>query len=124
MSDLKIKSTSLGQLVGTLSGGNQQKVVLGKWLAQEPQILLLDEPTRGIDIAAKTDFYKVLGTLARDGVGILIGSLDDSELLDVCHRIVVLRDGKVVANLDTRSASEDLLLTHASGMEGNEHHRP
>lgn len=115
--DLRIKAQSLSQPVGTLSGGNQQKVVLGKWLALEPRLLLLDEPTRGIDVAAKADFYRTVTRLAEQGVGVVIGSLDDAELLEVCHRVVVLRSGRVVADLDSRSASEDVLLMHAAGLE-------
>ncbi|MFW3171593.1 sugar ABC transporter ATP-binding protein [Geodermatophilus sp. CPCC 206100] len=115
--DLRIRTPTPLAAVGTLSGGNQQKVVLGKWLALRPSFLILDEPTRGVDVAAKADFYRVVTRLAAEGVGVLVSSVDDSELLEVCHRIVVLRRGRIVADVPASSTSEGALLLAASGME-------
>jgi len=117
VTELRIKANSLDARVRTLSGGNQQKVVLGKWLASNPQLLLLDEPTRGIDVGARSDFYKAVIALAAQGAGVLVGSLDDAELLEVCHRIVVIRQGKIVANFDAAETTANELLFHASGLK-------
>ncbi len=98
-----------------LSGGNQQKVVLAKWLATEPQVLLLDEPTRGVDVGAKAEIYRLL-TAAKDaGVGILVSSSETPELLLLCDRIVVMYRGRAVARLSRREASEGLIARYAMG---------
>lgn len=114
---LRIKTGSIDAPVRTLSGGNQQKVVLAKWLLSTPRLLLLDEPTRGVDVAAKQDFYRVIEELADSGLGVVIGSLDDRELLEVCDRILVLREGRVAADLDAATATEQDLIRHSSGLE-------
>jgi ABC-type sugar transport system ATPase subunit len=118
--DLRIRTPSANAPVGTLSGGNQQKVVLGKWLALHPSLLILDEPTRGVDVAAKADFYRAVERLAADGVGVLVSSVDDSELLEVCHRIVVMHRGRIVADVPAESTTEGALLLAASGLEDTE----
>lgn len=118
--DLGIRTSSLRAPVSSLSGGNQQKVVLAKWLALRPQLLILDEPTRGVDVAAKGDFYGVVIELAAQGVGVIVGSLDNQELLEVCHRILVMYRGQIVADLDAAAATEEELLGHASGLGSNE----
>jgi ABC-type sugar transport system ATPase subunit len=117
--DLRIRASSLGAPVRSLSGGNQQKVVLGKWLAAEPRLLILDEPTRGVDVAAKADFYGTITSLAGQGLGVLVGSLDTQELLDVCHRILVMYRGAVVADLDAATTNEGDVIRLASGLEVN-----
>jgi ABC-type sugar transport system ATPase subunit len=96
---LDIKATGLRATVSTLSGGNQQKVVIGKWLAAEADILLLDEPTRGVDIHTKAQIYALVRELARDGCSILIVSSEMEELFEVCHRIAILNRGRLVATL-------------------------
>jgi ribose transport system ATP-binding protein len=95
---------------GTLSGGNQQKVVLGKWLENRPKLLLLDEPTRGVDVGAREEIYGILEDLAQSGVAILFASSDLSEVLRLAHRIVVLRDGRVVGELDSAHATEETIV--------------
>jgi ABC-type sugar transport system ATPase subunit len=101
--------------VVTLSGGNQQKVVLGKWLERRPKVLLLDEPTRGVDVGAREEIYGILEGLARDGVAILFASSDLTEVLRLARRILVLRDGRCVGELDGAAASEAAIVQLATG---------
>ncbi|HEX2281794.1 MAG TPA: sugar ABC transporter ATP-binding protein [Thermomicrobiales bacterium] len=100
--DLSIKTSSIGTTVRLLSGGNQQKVVIGKWLATEPEILVMDEPTAGVDIQAKTEILGVIRALADRGKGIIVISSELVELLAVSDRLLVLRDGRVVRDIDRR----------------------
>ncbi|MFF0148754.1 monosaccharide ABC transporter ATP-binding protein (CUT2 family) [Amycolatopsis sulphurea] len=112
---LGVRADSLSVPVGSLSGGNQQKVVLGRALLTEPALLLLDEPTRGVDVGAKAEIYRLLGETARTGVGVLLASSEPAELVGVCDRVVVLRDGRSVAELDTATAGEADLLAASMG---------
>jgi ribose transport system ATP-binding protein len=112
---LGVKLTSLADPVGALSGGNQQKVVLGRALLTEPALLLLDEPTRGVDVGAKAEIYRILGEIARTGVGVLLASSEPAELVGVCDRVVVLRGGRSVDELDTALAGEAELLAASMG---------
>ncbi|GAA5168498.1 sugar ABC transporter ATP-binding protein [Pseudonocardia eucalypti] len=112
---LGVKLASLSSPVGSLSGGNQQKVVLGRNLLTEPALLLLDEPTRGVDVGAKAEIYRLLGEIAGQGVGILLASSEPAELIGVCDRVVVLRGGRDVAHLDTAEVGEAELLTATIG---------
>jgi ribose transport system ATP-binding protein len=104
---LSLVRSSLDSLVSSLSGGNAQKVVIGKWLLREPKLLLLNDPTKGVDVGAKGEFYNLLSDLRRAGTAILFYSSDDEELLGLCDRVLVLHDGRVTAEL-----REDT-LTHA-----------
>ncbi len=113
--ELKVKFGSLADPVGTLSGGNQQKVVFGRGLLTEPALLLLDEPTRGVDVGAKAEIYQLLGEAARQGIGVLLASSELAELVGVCDRVVVLSGGQSVRELDTRQAGEADLLAAAMG---------
>jgi ribose transport system ATP-binding protein len=97
-----------------LSGGNQQKVVLGKWLAAAPRVLLCDEPTRGIDVSARADLYRLLIDLAESGVAIVIASSDLDEVLTVTSRVLVMSHGRVVAEFDTESTTERELMRAAT----------
>jgi D-xylose transport system ATP-binding protein len=99
----------------TLSGGNQQKVVLGKWLERPPKVLLLDEPTRGVDVGAREEIYGILSELARQGVAILFASSDLPEVLRLADRIVVLRQGRKVAELDGATATEETVVQLSTG---------
>src|SRR6185437_11595302 len=90
----------------TLSGGNQQKVVLAKWLHASPRLLLMDEPTRGVDVAAKREIYRLLARAQAEGVGMLLSSSETDELLLLCNRILVMFRGRVVAALDRAHATE------------------
>ncbi|GAB2573491.1 sugar ABC transporter ATP-binding protein [Kribbella endophytica] len=112
---LRLKFGRLQDDVGTLSGGNQQKVVFGKMLLTEPKLLLLDEPTRGVDIGAKAEIYRLLGELAGQGLGVLLASSELPELIGVCDRVVVLRDGRDVASFKTSDSGESDLLAAAMG---------
>ncbi len=108
--ELKIKTATDGQLIKTLSGGNQQKAILAKWLATKPKILLLDEPTRGIDINAKAEIYKLIKELADAGLGIIIVSSELPEILAVSDRVLVLSEGKLTGEFSIEEATEEKLL--------------
>jgi ribose transport system ATP-binding protein len=112
---LSVKLASMSSPVGSLSGGNQQKVVLGRGLLTEPTLLLLDEPTRGVDIGAKAEIYRLLGQIASQGVGVLLASSEPAELIGICDRVVVLRGGRSVRELHTDGVSEATLLAAAMG---------
>lgn len=113
INDLRIKTSSPGQAAKNLSGGNQQKVVLAKWLAVNPCVLMLDEPTRGIDIHAKTEIYKLINQLAADGMGIIVVSSEMPEILTVSDRVLVMCEGKMTAELTIDEATEDKILSKA-----------
>jgi rhamnose transport system ATP-binding protein len=116
---LKIKYGRLTDPVSMLSGGNQQKVVLAKWLARRPALLIVDEPTRGIDIATKAEVHHLLAQLARDGVGILMISSELPEVLRVSDRILVMREGRLAAEYARADASEEDIMSAATGqLEG------
>src|SRR4051794_17047363 len=99
--------------VRLLSGGNQQKVVLARWLLHECRILLLDEPTRGVDVATKAEIYRIISDLAKSGLGVLVVSSELEELVGICTRILVMREGEIVAEVDGKTATERELLRHA-----------
>ena len=109
---LNIKCSSIKQLAVNLSGGNQQKVVLSKWLFANPDILILDEPTRGIDVGAKYEIYTIINRLASEGKGIILISSELPEILGVCDRIYVMREGKVVGELPAREASQEIVMKY------------
>ncbi|WP_442580469.1 sugar ABC transporter ATP-binding protein [Mesorhizobium sp. ASY16-5R] len=110
---LSIKTPSLRQLVRTLSGGNQQKVVIGKWLAADTRILLLDEPTRGIDVNAKFELYQLIRDLVGRGMSVVMASSDLPELLALSDRILVMAEGRLVAELDAASTGQVEIMRHA-----------
>ncbi|MDZ4659328.1 MAG: ATP-binding cassette domain-containing protein, partial [Bythopirellula sp.] len=110
---LRLKTPSLRQLVRNLSGGNQQKVVLSKWLATNPRVLLLDEPTRGIDINSKREIYALINELAQGGLGIVMVSSELPEILAISDRIVVLSQGRKTAELTHSEANEERILKAA-----------
>jgi putative multiple sugar transport system ATP-binding protein len=105
-----IRSSSVYQTVGNLSGGNQQKVVLSKWLFADPEILILDEPTRGIDVGAKYEIYTIIGKLAEAKKGIILISSEMPELLGICDRIYVMNDGKLVTEMLAKDASQERIM--------------
>ncbi|MEM6567858.1 MAG: sugar ABC transporter ATP-binding protein [Planctomycetota bacterium] len=113
--DLGVRTAGIEQVVATLSGGNQQKVVMGRWLASEPRLLLLDEPTRGVDVGAREELYVLLERLAADGLGVLFASSDLEELLRLADRIVVLHDGCVAGELARDEATEEGVMALATG---------
>jgi len=110
---LGIRTPSLGQLIVNLSGGNQQKTVLARWLSERVRVLLLDEPTRGIDVGAKSEIYAIVYDLAARGVGLLIASSELPEVLGICDRILVMREGRIVARLSREQADEETVLRWA-----------
>ena len=113
--DLRIRTPSLEQNVVLLSGGNQQKVVLGKWLAADVDVLVMDEPTRGIDVAAKVEIYEEMNRLTARGAGILMISSELPEVLGMSDRILVLRHGRIVAEMEAAGASQEQVLRAALG---------
>jgi ribose transport system ATP-binding protein len=116
--ELKLRPVKipLGRLVRTLSGGNQQKVVLAKWLLSQAKVLILDEPTRGVDVGAKVDIYHIINDLAARGVGILFISSELPEILGMSDRVLVMREGRLVGEFPKGQASEEKLLACAAGV--------
>jgi L-arabinose transport system ATP-binding protein len=113
ISTLAIKTPSPDQPIGLLSGGNQQKAILGRWLSEEVSVLLLDEPTRGIDIGAKREIYEILYTQAERGVGVLLASSELPEVLGICDRILILCEGSIVADMSRDEATPEKCLALA-----------
>jgi ribose transport system ATP-binding protein len=114
--ELRIKTPSIDTPVLTLSGGNQQKVVLGKWLAAGADVLIVDEPTRGIDVGAKMEIYVLLDRLAAQGAGVLMISSDLPEIMGMSDRIVVMHQGRVQATFDADAATQESVLHAALGL--------
>jgi ribose transport system ATP-binding protein len=112
---LKLKYGSLEHPITSLSGGNAQKVVLGKWLMRNPRVLLLDDPTKGIDVGAKAEFYKLLGELREAGLAVLFYSSDDDELLNLCDRVLVMLEGKITNELSGPSLNRTNLVRSSLG---------
>ena len=111
---LRLRFRSLDQAVKTLSGGNQQKVVLSKWLATHPRVLVLDEPTQGVDVQTKAEVHVVIADLARQGLAILLISSELPELIGMCHRVIVLREGRIAAEFDRSNATQEDVLFAAT----------
>lgn len=115
INDLRIKATNCQQKVIYLSGGNQQKVVLAKWLARQLDVLIFDEPTRGIDVAAKVEIYQLMNQLTARGAGIIMISSELPEILGMSDRIIVMHDGGITAEFDAREATQEKVLSRALG---------
>lgn len=113
---LNIRSASLGQAVSTLSGGNQQKVLFAKWLEVRPKVLILDEPTRGVDVGAKADIYRIINECAQAGVAVLVISSELPELIGLSDCVHVMREGRLVARLDADGLTEEAVMAHAFGL--------
>lgn len=112
---MSVKAANAGMLITSLSGGNQQKAIIGRWLMTSPKLLILDEPTRGIDVGAKSEIYSIMGELARQGMAIIVVSSEMPEILGVCSRIYTVRNGRIVFECDKEEASQELLGSHALG---------
>lgn len=112
--ELRIKTPSSSQLVGNLSGGNQQKVVLAKWLLSEPDIIILDEPTRGIDVGAKRDIYLLIGELVRQGKAVIVISSEIPEVMGLSDRIIVMAEGKLTGEISRNEFSQERIMTYAA----------
>jgi ribose transport system ATP-binding protein len=113
--DLRIRTPGEDQAVGFLSGGNQQKVVIGKWLAMRPRVFLLDEPTRGIDVGAKEEIYRLMERLAAEGAGILFVSSELEEILGLADRVLVLHEGRLAGELGRDAVGEEAIMRLATG---------
>jgi len=114
---LAIKTPGMEQRIDNLSGGNQQKVILARWLATDPQLLILDEPTRGIDVGAKSELQKLIIELSNSGMTILFISSELKELVTCCDRIIVLRDQKIIGELSREEICEETIMkTIAEGV--------
>ena len=107
----------LGRAVQALSGGNQQKVALAKWMPLDPRILLLNDPTRGVDIETKRDIYAMLRGFAAEGRAVLLASSDTSELVHLCDRVAVMREGRIVAVLERDEITEERIVALAMAAE-------
>jgi ABC-type sugar transport system ATPase subunit len=112
---LDIKTPSLDRLVKFLSGGNQQKVVFSKWLCAESQVYIFDEPTRGIDVGAKTEMYKIINSLAADGNCVIVISSELPEILGICDRIIVMYEGRITGEIDRKDATQENVMHYAIG---------
>lgn len=112
---LNLKMSGLSQLVGTLSGGNQQKIVLAKWLLKNPDILIFDEPTRGIDIGSKQEFYNLISELAKQGKSIIFISSEMPEVIGMCDRVVILCEGRITGTLEKDEITQVNIMALASG---------
>jgi rhamnose transport system ATP-binding protein len=105
--------------VNILSGGNQQKVVLAKWLATQPKLLIVDEPTRGVDVGAKSEVHRTLSQLAKDGMAIIMISSDLPEVIGMADRVLVMHEGKLTAELSRAKATEEAIMFAATGQVGS-----
>lgn len=114
---MHIKTRSDAQAVFELSGGNQQKVLLGKWLANQPKILILDEPTRGVDVGAKTEIYAIINELAAEGMSIILVSSELSEIINMCDNVCVVHEGRITGRLSREEFSQDKIMHYATGGE-------
>ena len=113
--DLGVKTPTIETVIGTLSGGNQQKVILGKWLNVHPRVFILDEPTRGIDIGAKVEIYKLLNALVDQGVTVIMISSELPEILGMCGRILVMCEGELVCDLPRDKVTKEKIMEYATG---------
>lgn len=107
---LKIRTRSIDQLVSQLSGGNQQKVVLARWLARNLKVIILDEPTRGVDVGAREEIYEIIDNLAKEGMAILVISSDMNEVLGLADRVIVMREGTISGQMDIAEATQERIL--------------
>jgi D-xylose transport system ATP-binding protein len=113
--ELAIRASSINHEVNTLSGGNQQKVVLAKWLLTGPRVLFLDEPTRGIDVGAKFEIYQIMNKLVREGVAVVMVSSELPEILGMSHRILVLHEGEITGEFSREAATPEKIMLAATG---------
>ena len=115
---LEIKAPTWRTLVGNLSGGNQQKIVIGKWLSMGPKVLIVDEPTRGIDVGSKAEIHNLLRELASQGYAIIVVSSEMPEVLHVADRIIAMYSGRITQQFSAAEVNEDNLIQAISGMTG------
>lgn len=115
IAELNVKAASQSIAVSSLSGGNQQKVVLAKWLATKPQLLILDEPTRGVDVGAKSEIYAIMNRLANEGMAIILVSSELPEIINMCDNVCVLREGRIVGRLSKGELDQENIMKYATG---------
>ena len=116
---LTIKMAGPEIQAGSLSGGNQQKVVVAKWLARESRVIIFDEPTRGIDVAAKVEIYEIINDLKKRGVGVVIVSSEMPEVMGIADRVVVMCNGRITGEVDPRTVTEEEIMTYATQFGDN-----
>jgi ribose transport system ATP-binding protein len=116
---LDIRTPGWRQLVGNLSGGNQQKIVIGKWLSMHPNVLIVDEPTRGIDVGSKSEIHKLIRELARKGYAVIVISSEMPEVLHVSDRIIAMFQGRIMRTFTAEEVTEDSLVQAISGLTGD-----
>jgi rhamnose transport system ATP-binding protein len=112
---LDVRASSLSQEVGTLSGGNQQKVVIGKWLATEPRVIILDEPTKGIDVGSKAAVHAFMGELTANGLAVIMVSSELPEILGMSDRVIVMREGRIAGIFNRQGLDAEMLVRTATG---------
>jgi ribose transport system ATP-binding protein len=117
--EIQIKCPTINQLVKNLSGGNQQKVILGKWLAADSTLIIFDEPTRGIDVGAKFEIYKLINDLVESGRSVLMISSEMEELIGMSDRIIVLAEGQMTGELEKEEFNADTIMAYASAVVDN-----
>lgn len=110
---LRIKTPSINRMTKFLSGGNQQKVVFAKWLCSEANIYIFDEPTRGIDVGAKSEIYQIINDLVAQGAAVIVISSELPEILGICDRVIVMRDGRITANIDRADATQEKIMSYS-----------
>ena len=111
---LKVSTPSVEQIAGNLSGGNQQKIVVGKWLARDAKVMMFDEPTKGIDVGAKVEIYSIMNDLKKQGIGVLFVSSEIPEVIGMSDRILVMCNGKITGDLDSKKTTQDEILRLAT----------
>ena len=115
--NLKVKTPSVEVNTGNLSGGNQQKVVVGKWLARNSRVVIFDEPTRGIDVAAKVEIYNLMNDLKKQGIAVMFVSSEMPEVMGIADRIIVMCDGRITGEMSAEEATQSGILTLATQFE-------
>ena len=109
---LSIKTPSMKEHISNLSGGNQQKVIVARWLANDPDVLIMDEPTRGIDVGAKYDIYCLINQMVEQGKSVIMISSEMPEILGMCDRIYIMNEGKMAGELDAKEATQEGIMAH------------
>ena len=117
MKALDIKLADIEADAGSLSGGNQQKVVLGKWLMRKFKVVIFDEPTRGIDVAAKVEIYNLMNGLKRQGIGVIFVSSEMQEILGISDRVLVMCEGRITGEFDIKDVTQNLIIEYATKFE-------
>ncbi|MBU2412288.1 MAG: ATP-binding cassette domain-containing protein, partial [Gammaproteobacteria bacterium] len=117
---MNIRVQNRHQSVGSLSGGNQQKIVLAKWLERQPDILILDEPTRGVDVGAKYEIYSIIRELTEKGTAVILVSSELPEVMNMSDRLFVMREKKLVKEFKTKGLTQDKVMVYATGVDSND----